>query len=141
MEAMTKEELDAYNRGFAIGERTGHIRQLEKNFGKPPGSSIDWEALTVGDVADFSKMKHSKLNIDSCVSPFQIPDGTLVWGDNNHRIAVFWVTGSSEGYYVHVETTSCKNPQTLMIGKCWDVSTAETMVRDLTRFIWDEWRN
>jgi len=134
-------ETEDEKRAYAMGERAGIIRATEKMLGRPPGETIDWEALTVGDVEAFSKERHSKLNVDGTLHGFQVPPGTLIWGDNNHRIAVFWVTGGSEGYYVHVETTGCEKPQTLMLAKCWDVESAEKIVRDTSRFIWDEWRN
>jgi hypothetical protein len=134
----TKEEKIAYSMGL----RAGTIKALEEKFGRPKPEDVpDWEALTLGDVAAFSKERHSKLNVDTTLTAFQLDPNTLVWGNNNHRIVVFWVTGGSEGYYVHVETTACKEPKTLMLAKVWDVESAEKIVRDTARFIWDEWRN
>ena len=134
MEYQTMEE--AYEAGKIHGERLAHMKAR----GMPENTPY-FENLKLEDIEAYSRGEHADLDIDSTVTPFQLPGETLVWKDT-FWIKVFWVKGSSEGYYVHVEKLDMeKNSTTLMLGKVWNVTSAEKMVRDISRFVWEEWRN
>ena len=50
-----------------------------------------------------------------------------VYADRIRWIAVYWVVGGSEGYYVHIETRECETQKAelVFLGKFWDVTRAE----------------
>lgn len=61
----------------------------------------------------------------------------FVYADHVRWIAIYWVVGGSEGYYVHVET---REPETqkaelIFLGKFWDVARAEQAVNMLQALV------
>ena len=61
----------------------------------------------------------------------------FVYAGKVRCIAVYWVVGGSEGYYVHVETREPETPKTelVMLGKFWDVARAEMAVNMLQALV------
>jgi len=61
-----------------------------------------------------------------------------IW-DHQHWIAVFWVVGGSEGYYVHIENRwndyEGDHADLIVLGKFWDWERAEEATRALQRLI------
>jgi hypothetical protein len=51
----------------------------------------------------------------------------FVYAEKIRWIAVYWVVGGSEGYYVHVETREPETQKTelVLLGKFWDAARAE----------------
>ena len=52
-------------------------------------------------------------------------------------IAVFWVVGGSEGYYVHIETRESETlkAELVFLGKFWDAAHAERAVNLLQALV------
>ena len=141
MRFKTPEEQNAYAIGFGAGKNEA----TEQHYGKPL-EMPDIDKLTLRDIADYSRVNHSHLNVDSTMhvipGSLQVPPNTVAWDyKKNCDLAVFWVKGGSEGYYVHIEALYNHARDPLMYAKCWDVTSAEKIVRDITRLLYDEWRN
>lgn len=51
----------------------------------------------------------------------------FVYADKIRWIAVYWVVGGSEGFYVHVETREheTQKAELVFVGKFWDAARAE----------------
>ncbi len=90
------------------------------------------QRLTWGDVYAF--VREHDLDDDEyfevhTVYRHQHPDWKteFIYAGKVRWIAVYWVVGGSEGYYVHVETRSGESPQVelVMVGKFWDTARAE----------------
>lgn len=66
-----------------------------------------------------------------------------LWKEDTRWIAVFWVEGGSEGYYVHVERLNINKElggelvaQNLALGKYWSKGSASIAVTLLTPFVY-----
>jgi hypothetical protein len=61
----------------------------------------------------------------------------FVYADQVRWIAVYWVVGGSEGYYVHVETHAreTQRGELIFLGKFWDVARAEQAVNMLQALV------
>ncbi len=61
-----------------------------------------------------------------------------IW-DKQCWIAVFWVVGGNEGYYVHVENRwnddAGDHSELILLGKFWDWERAEEATNAVQRFI------
>jgi len=60
-----------------------------------------------------------------------------VFDKNIRWIAVYWVVGTSEGYYVHVETRECETQKAelVLLGKFWDQAHAEEVSNALQALV------
>jgi hypothetical protein len=61
----------------------------------------------------------------------------FVYADKVRWIAVYWVAGGSEGYYVHIETREreTQKAELVLLGKFWDVPRAEHAVNMLQALV------
>ena len=93
------------------------------------------QRLTWGDVDEFIRNHH--LDDDEYFEVHTVyrhhhPEWKkeCVYAGKVRWIAVYWVVGGSEGYYVHVETRSGESPQVelVLVGKFWDTMRAEFAV-------------
>lgn len=62
-----------------------------------------------------------------------LPDDAVnadIWDENTRHIAVYWVLGSAEGYYVHVEAMGFGSAERWLrlLGKLWDWRSAQAAV-------------
>lgn len=92
--------------------------------------NIQW--LTWGDVDAF--IREHEFDRDEYFEPHTVFrhhhadwQKEFVYADNVRWIAVYWVVGGSEGYYVHVETREreTQKAELAFLGKFWDVARAE----------------
>ena len=68
-----------------------------------------------------------------------------IWGEGTADVSVYWVTGQSEGYYVHVERRYhsdelntgyyANSAELVLTGKFWKWERAEEAVIAIQRFI------
>ena len=61
-----------------------------------------------------------------------------IWSDKTQWIAVFTVQGTSEGYYVHVETITTPDRQLIprLLGKFWRLETALQAGEKITAWLY-----
>ncbi|CAG0992509.1 hypothetical protein ARNL5_03348 [Anaerolineae bacterium] len=100
------------------------------------------QRLTWGDVDTYIREQH--LDDDEyfemhTVYRHQHPDWKkeFAYADKIRWIAVYWVVGGSEGYYVHVETRELEpqKAELVFLGKFWDVARAELAVNLLQALV------
>lgn len=94
-----------------------------------------------GDFMEFVREHHLERE-----EYFSLSNGTKndepLWGKHTRWIAVYWVEGGSEGYYVHVdrldwnESTQVTEATTMALGKFWSKASAAIAVTYLTPFVY-----
>ena len=92
------------------------------------------------EVQEQLEKKNRKLLEGSDYFSLDSHDPTEVWDDSFDRLAVFYVKGGSEGYYVHTEILKRESHRCIFLGKTLregeaGVSWAEQMVAALSRIM------
>lgn len=98
--------------------------------------------MTWGDVEKFVK----KAGLDkSEYFHIDVPSmrDQVVWDEKGIRwIAVWWVRGGSEGWYVHVERVVSHGERIpAMLGKFWSAQEAAAAATALTRLFYGEYKD
>ena len=98
--------------------------------------------LTWGDVDTYIREQH--LDDDEYFELHTVyrqhhPDWKkeFAYADKIRWIAIYWVVGGSEGYYVHVETRELEpqKAELVFLGKFWDAARAELAVNLLQALV------
>lgn len=101
------------------------------------------DCFTWRDLVEWIKFR--EFDRDEYLSSKQYPPDTFnldlqVWRKETSRIAVFWVQGSSEGWYIHVEEIRqpSDGPQQIfrrLLIKVWDVERACEIANEITKYV------
>lgn len=137
--------LALYTGGQVFKGLNGFSIQIE-NFPIPPVKETPKEPeyhrpRTAGDLMAF--IAHHQLGEEEYFSVRDIVEtrSETIFLDNTKWVAVYWVEGGNEGYYVHIDRLNWNQgrqvmeAQNIAVGKYWLVASANKAVALLTPFV------
>lgn len=99
------------------------------------------DSFTWGDILEFIRQKGCDRDEYFHFARYDVEDlvDCQVWNDSIWQIAVYWVKGDSEGWYVHIDEvySRCSTRKLILLGKFWDTDRAAAACRDVTEFIYN----